>query len=382
MTNGSKEEYEEYRLPQKIFLLNSVIRDKTISDNGILVYCYLKAIQRVDVNYYPMSVELMDYFFRHTFDIETRDKKKYVDGLNDLEEHNLIKKISEKKFNFEYDLQKIYFDPTKSNKENEQFFTVVYSDELCSIMQIEDDNFSGSKAKLVRYFVNVVSTFMKGKRWTFDLLNDTKKDGIVGFSSIQHLSDISNINKDTIVTYNKILEKEKLLYIYRANELILRSDRTLDGITNTYGRYRYKKLIKSKGEQHKSEYGYDKEKDNVKFKTKKTAERKSLGAKYYYLLEGQDYDEQTIIEIYRYAVEYNKRHEGDSFYKDKLKDLEFFEQFPFITEDCLKENPKPKREFPIDNDNWGVPNSMETDFSVEEMLDMPTLNNVEINDSG
>ena len=253
-----------------------MIRDKTISDNGILVYCYLKAIQRTDVNYYPMSVELMDYFFRHTFDMETRDKKKYIDGLNDLEEHNLIRKITGKKFNFEYDLQKIYFDPTKSNKENEQFFTVVYSDELCSIMQIEDDNFSGSKAKLVRYFVNVVSTFMKGKRWTFDLLDDTKKDGIVGFSSIQNLSDISNINKDTIVTYNKILEKEKLLYIYRANELILRSDRTLDGITNTYGRYRYKKLIKSKGEQHKSEYGYDKEKDNVKFKTKKTSEIKSI----------------------------------------------------------------------------------------------------------
>lgn len=357
-----------------------MIRDKTISDNGILVYCYLKAIQRADVNYYPMSVELMDYFFRHTFDIETRDKKKYVDGLNDLEEHNLIRKITGKKFNFEYDLQKIYFDPTKSNKENEQFFTVVYSDELCTIMQIEDDNFSGSKAKLVRYFVNVVSTFMKGKRWTFDLLNDTKKDGIVGFSSIQHLSDISNINKDTIVTYNKILEKEKLLYIYRANELILRSDRTLDGITNTYGRYKYKKLIASKGEQHKSEYGYDKEKDNVKFKTKKTAERKSLGAKYYYLLEGQDYDEQTIIEIYRYAVEYNKLHEGDSFYEDKLKDLEFFEQFPFITEDCLKE--KPKRKLPIDDDNWGVPNSMETNFSVEEMLDMPTLNDVEIIDTG
>lgn len=276
MTKRSKEEYEEYRLSQKIFLLNSVIRDKTISDNGILVYCYLKAIQRADVNYYPMSVELMDYFFRHTFDMETRDKKKYVDGLNDLEEHNLIRKIAGKKFNFEYDLQKIYFDPTKSNKENEQFFTVVYSDELCAIMQIEDDNFSGSKAKLVRYFVNVVSTFMKGKRWTFDLLNDTKKDGIVGFSSIQNLSDISNINKDTIVTYNKILEKEKLLYIYRANELILRSDRTLDGITNTYGRYRYKKLIKSKGEQHKSEYGYYKEKDNVKFKTKKTAEREKV----------------------------------------------------------------------------------------------------------
>ena len=56
-----------------------------------------------------------------------------------------------------------------------------------------------------------------------------------------------------------------------------------------------------------------------------------------------------MLSLYRYAVEYNKLHEGDSFYEDKLKDLEFFEQFPFITEDCLKE--KPKRKLPIDDDN-------------------------------
>lgn len=30
----------------------------------------------------------------------------------------------------------------------------------------------------------------------------------------------------------------------------------------------------------------------------------------------------------------------------------------------------------------GVPNSMETNFSVEEMLDMPTLNDAEITDTG
>ena len=98
--------------------MNNVISDKTISDNGILVYCYLRAIQRADMNYYPISVDIMDYFFRHTFDIETRDKKKYVDGLNDLEEHGLIHKINEKKYNFEYDLEPIYFDQKKTNKEN------------------------------------------------------------------------------------------------------------------------------------------------------------------------------------------------------------------------------------------------------------------------
>ena len=189
MTKSDKEKeteyYEENRLSQKIFLLNSVIRNKNISDNGIMVYCYLRAIQRADMNYYAFSVDIMDYFFRHTFDIDTRDKKKYVDGLNDLEQHGLIRKISEKKYNFEYDIQPLYFDPSNTNKENKLYFSVVYTDELSTIMQIADKSFAGSKAKLIRYFVNVVSTFMHGKGWDFLLEDGTKTDGVIGFSSIE-----------------------------------------------------------------------------------------------------------------------------------------------------------------------------------------------------
>lgn len=377
MTKRS-EEYEENRLSQKIFLLNNVIRDKTISDNGIMVYCYLKAIQRADMNYYAFSIDIMDYFFRHTFDIDTRDKKKYVDGLNDLEEHGLIRKINEKKYNFEYDLQPIYFDPTKTNKENRLWFTVVYTDELNAIMQINDKDFTGSKIKLIRYYVNVVSTFMHGKEWTYELPDGSKTDGVIGFSSIEALSNISNINKDTVLTYNKILEKEKILYIYRAKDLMLINNE-LTGITNTYGRYKYKKFVIGEGEEHKAEYGHKKLAESIKHKTKKTTERKSLGAKYYNLVSGNKlYDEKTIIDIYRYAVEYNRIHDDDYFYEDKLKDLDFFEQFPFITEDCLKE--KPKRKLP--DDVWGEPDPLEKDFSIEEINNMPTLSDFVEENSG
>lgn len=348
---------KQKRLSQRVFLLNSIIRDDTISDNGILVYCYLRAIQRADMNYYAFSVDIMDYFFRHSFDMETRDKKKYVDGLNDLEQHGLIRKISEKKYNFEYDIQPLYFDPSNTNKENKLYFSVVYTDELSTIMQIADKSFAGSKAKLIRYFVNVVSTFMHGKGWDFLLEDGTKTDGVIGFSSIEALAKLSNINKDTVLSYNKVLEKEKILYIYRAKELML-IDNELSGITNTYGRYKYKKYVIGKGEEHKEEYGYDKFTANIKHKTKKTTERKSLGAKYFNLVSGNKmYDEQTIIDIYRYAVEYNRIHKDDCFYEDKLKDLDFFEQFPFITDDCLKE--KSKRKF--SDDVWGKPDPLEKD---------------------
>ena len=382
MTNCSKE-FKDYRLSQKIFLLNSIISDKTISDNGILVYCYLRAIQRTDINWYYISVNAMDFYFRQTYDIETRDKKKYVDGLNDLEKHGLIKKISGKKYEFEYDLQPLYFDPAKTNKENEMWFSVVYSDELSSIMQIDDavtktnEKISISKAKIIRYFVNVVSTFLNGQEWSYELSDGTRTDGIIGFSSIEVLADKSNLSKNTVTIYNEILEKEKILYIFRAKDLIVNFDGSITGITNTYGRYRYKDYVLGKGKEHKAEYGFETSKETIKHKTKHTQHRKSMGAKYYNLVErGKKYNEQTIIEIYKYAVEFNDAHAEDDYYVEKLKDLEFFEQFPFITEDCLKKDKKSKCKTKSDEMIWGEPDPMENDYSVEEILNMSTLNNI------
>lgn len=382
MTKSDKENsFKDYRLTQKVFLLNRIISDKTISDNGILVYCYLRAIQRTDINWYYISVNAMDYYFRQTYDIETRDKKKYVDGLNDLEQHGLIRKISGKKYEFEYDLQPLYFEPSKTNKENEMWFSVVYSDELSAIMQINDTNMKSdgkssiSRAKVLRYFVNAVSTFMNGQEWSYELPDGTITDGVIGFSSIEILADKSNISKDSVMAYNTILENAKLLYIFRAKDLIVNYDRTVTGITNTYGRYRYKDYVLQKGKEHKAEYGYDSFKESIKHKTKNTQHRKSMGAKYYNLVEkGKEYDEQTIIDIYVYAFEFNEAHSEDDYFADKLKDLDFFKKYPFITEDCLKNRKKSKRK-KSEEFIWGEPDPM-GDYSIEEILDMPIKSSI------
>ena len=142
------------------------------------------------------------------------------------------------------------------------------------------------------------------------------------------LSDISNINKDTIATYNNILEKEELLYIYRAGAYKVIGNQ-MSGITNTYGRYEHKKYVLAEGEEHKEKYADDAK--SIRHKTKKTTDRRSLGNKYNCLIKGiGKYDEDTIIDIYNYAVEYNRIHREDDYYIDKLKDLDFFKQYPFI----------------------------------------------------
>ena len=87
------------------------------------------------------------------------------------------------------------------------------------------------------------------------------------------------------------------------------------------------------------------------------------------------YDEETIIQIFRYAVEYNQKYEGDSYYEDRLKDLSFFEQFAFITDDCLKKESKPKQIKKQSEDEyiWGEPDPIErTDYSMGEIFEMET----------
>lgn len=324
------------------------------------------------MNFYTISVDVIDYYYRHTFDLNTRDKKKYVDGLEDLESHGLIKKVNGSKYIYEYDLDGIYFDPTKCNKENGMYFSVVYSNELNTIMQLSDTEFSGSRAKLVRYFVNVISTFMNGKSWSFEMEDGTYKDGIVGFSSMEALAEQANISTDSVDKYNKILEKHKLLYVYRAETLKL-IDNKVHGITNTYGRYIHKRYVIGEGKDHKSKYGYDKSKDNTKQMTAKTTARKSMGAKYSYLVSGQkEYDKQTIIEIYKYAVEFNRIHDGDYYYEDKLKDLNFFKQYPFITDDLLQK----KTQKAVDKNIWGKPDPMDKDYSLEEIVEMATTSDI------
>lgn len=330
MANSKQIEKEITRYSQKIFLLNEIIHDTTISDNGVYVYIYLRAIQREDMNLYYISATAIEYFYTHLIGMDTRSKKKYVDGLNDLESHGLIKKTAEKGYEFEYDLSNIYFNPRHTNKENKQYFTVIESNELWKIIQINDDDHC-IKQKLIRYFVTLISTFLKGERYKIKLPDGTKQDGIVGYQSIEHLAEISGLSTDTVILYNSLFEKNNLIYIYRANAIKLIDCNSISGISNTYGRYEHKDIIIQYGINHKVEYGYDKGTDNLKYKSQKTTERKRLGVKLYYLMTGKkEYDEETIIQLYKYAVEYNRLHKDSWDYNNRKKDLEFFCEYDFL----------------------------------------------------
>ena len=325
MANGKQIEENN----QKIFLLNQVITDNTISDNGVMVYCYLRSIQKASKNQYFVSTGSISFFFNQEIGLTTKRKKKYIDGLNDLEDHGLIKMISSNVNDYVYDLSGIYFNPLETNKENKMFFTVISLKELENIMQINDTEYNPDKAKLLRYYLIVVSTFLKGKRYAYALNEEEKRDGIIGFETIENLSNKSNLSVNSVIAYNLLLEKYEILHVYRANTLKI-VNKEVNGISNTYGRYADRKLIDLIGEEHKNMYSYDKDYDNIVRRSKRTKSRKSIGIKYHHLVDrGKEYDEKTIKQIYQYAVEYNNTHEENDF--NKHKDLDFFKKYAFLS---------------------------------------------------
>lgn len=181
----------------KIYLMDSVIQDRTISDNGILVYCYLQAIKQTDKSLYYVSIGSMSFFFDQIIGISTKRKKKYIDGLNDLEEHGLIKKISSNVSDYIYDLSKLKLLNTKE-------FTVINIDDIGKIMQIDDSEYSPDKIKLLRYFVFALSFLKECNSHT---------------ETIESLVLKSGLSVNTILLYNKLLKKYDLLQIEKISAI-------------------------------------------------------------------------------------------------------------------------------------------------------------------
>ena len=101
---------------------------------------------------------------------------------------------------------------------------------------------------------------------------------------------------------------------------------------------------------------------------------------------GDDYDEETVRNVFKYITNKNKtlideidRKQSQEYLsssdKDYIENLQsqirdtlIFEQFPYLTEDSQDWNSK--------TGDWGETDPMDDLFTVEEILDMPTASDV------
>lgn len=366
---------------KKIFLKKDIVTGHLLTQDGVLAYIALKIIIDESLPLYNktstmdcVSVNRMAYAL-------IGSQKKYdrvflaslQRGIYELQFANTIKIFQDfsTKMSNEYivDFSNMYL-----NTKEEQF-VIIFLEELHRILTCNE--IMKKKISMLKYFVAVISTFNWSK-------NMRKLQGRIGTMSIDYIASQADISSRTCIRYNEILSKMKILYIYKSNDKV-RHGNKLRQIKNCYSRYTDKESCEEYGSNYENWYGVQ-HKIVLTQKNKEQADNnRRLAAIYNRICEGygNTYDEDTVREVHRYVVNKNRviQKEINAKYKQKyltdsdkrwvnklkgqLRDEILFEQFDFLISSSNQES-----------DNWREPDSMEQDFSIEEILDMPTEGDV------
>lgn len=244
-------------------------------------------------------------------------------GLNELIENNVISKLDEIQKHYILDCSNLWIDTEFNN------YTILYFSEVQKIFQIENIN----NFLLLRYFVFLVGTI--SSKINVYLENGDYKNRVVGNFTIDYLSELSGISERSIIEYNKTLEENGLLYVFRQQDFVIDKENNIKHLSNIYGRpcdIEYIKTFATNQQKYYESYRY------VKNNISKVNNNRRLAQMYQQLLKGRgaDYTNGEVLDIYNYVISENKKYErlyekkGYEEYLEKIRDTEIFKQFNFI----------------------------------------------------
>ncbi len=295
------------------------------SDYAIVVYCLLQALSIP--TQLPIQCVTCNQLVFYLTGQASQQRNKITDyikcGINELEEKGII--IKQKEFSKHYilDCHNLWIDIDSGN------FTKIFFNEVRQIFKIKNiNNFT-----LLRYFIFLMGTLV-GKI-TIYLPNGEYKNGIVGNFTIDYIADKVGISTRTVIEYNKILEKEKLLYVYRQKDFVIDEENNIKSLSNIYGRYcdmEYIKTFANNQKEYKHSYRYKKNIQEV------SNNKRRLAQMYQQILKGggEKYTEKEILDIYHYVIEENQKYERMyeknkcEDYLDKIRNEEIFKKYDFL----------------------------------------------------
>lgn len=252
----------------------------------------------------------------------------------------------------------------------EQFVTI-FIEEVKNILFCNE--VMKKKISMLKYFVAIVSTF----NWSKSM---RKLQGKIGTMSMEYIAMQADISSRTCIRYNEILSEKKLIYIYKSNDKVRDGDK-LRQIKNCYSRYADKEACEEYASNYENWYGVQ-HKIVLTQKNKEQADNNRRLAQIYNRIcdgYGDTYDKATMRKVQKYITnknkaiqkeiedKYNQEYLTDSDkrwvqkLKEQLRDESIFEQFVFLKNEV--------------DDNWGEP----IDFSVEEIIDMDAIGEVQMN---
>ncbi|NBJ95483.1 hypothetical protein [Parablautia muri] len=382
---------------KKLFLNNAVIRDTNLSDYEVAVYVALRSLYDSQKELQYVAYNSVVFELYKNLQISRRYLNHIKSSLDSLVKKNLIKKVDEySATEFIIDMSGLHFE---QNTNKGVFYTVITLEEVQRIMNIDTkkDNFA-----ILRYFIVLISSICHDKG-TYDHSDCYgAHTDFVGFMTLDTLADWCGTTKARIIEYNSILEAEKIIYTYRHNQN--KKDKETGQImsfSNHYGRYEDRQWIIQFANEYVATFNLKETETLVK--AEKSRENKRYAAVFNLLVKDFDkyignFSNEELIGTYQYIHSKNlcnekklrQAEEGTAAYDDiigKIKNEDLFDDIPCVV-DYVNRKAEQKREMEkrknnlvnaISDDNWGEPVSMENDYSIEEILDMPTEGEVQIN---
>lgn len=306
---------------KNLFIVKDVSENMEFSDEAFTVWCGLRNIMKKDETEYFVSFNMIAHslFGRRPNRYELDAVKK---GYNELIDKGFIKIVDVySKSEQVVDLSALYF------KKESGFFVDLTDEEMHKIMNINGNH---SKYKLLRYFTAQIGSFNRKAG-----IGDTYK-GKIGGMSLDYFCELVDASRPTIVSFNKLLEENQLLFIIRHRDFFqgftYEGNSEVREIPNTYSRWCDREIAKRFDE---NTHGYKYHHELKDKKTEESNRRRSLGKKLdFFVNGGVDYDIETIQQLYDYAKEKNrmmkKNYEksgGQNFDTPNYIDMSIFDEY-------------------------------------------------------
>lgn len=317
----------------KLFLdkqLNT--EDKETAIMAILNGMYCKKYGHLSTSISLIGYEMTGKFLKTSNKRERTIIEGIRDAIRSLADKGIIEIIDKDNDNYIFSGKGLEVDSNKSK------FVVLEQWEMHNIFERANKPFN-----VFSFFCSLIGT----------INNQTKE----WHMSQDEMTTLLGYGKETVNDYLKQLEEMQLIYVYRHKKR--RANGTYYKLNNSYGRYCDKEAVIAEALKYSETVVCE---DFVE-----KLDRRAIKLRYNAYCEGaKKYmnNLSVMIALYKECVSYNK--------SLKYKPVEGYYDGEYKQGELLDLSVFPDEVRNASDDNWGEPNSMEQNFSIDEILDMPT----------
>lgn len=322
--------------------------DNRLDEKEITVLAILNGLQCNKHEYLFTSILEIAYTVTGRWiDIRNKDRRLYENihaAIQSLADRGIITIIDQNGDNYVISNEGLEVDT-----ENERF-VVVELWEIQKIFSVANKPFN-----VFSFFCCLVGT-----------INNATKEWHM---SQDDMVELMSCSKRTINSYLEQLEKMELIYVYRHKKH--RADGTYHKLNNSYGRYADKDSIIKAAQAYSNTVECEDITANI--------DRRAIKLRYNAFCNGAKKYQKcpaAVMELYKECLLYNKSLKSnpvEGVYDGEWKQGEALDLSVFPAEIAFKKDQRK-----LSADEWGEPDPILHDFTVEEIFDFPTVSELQI----